>query len=74
MTDRTIIDLIKNCPRLEVANLEVLTSHQLIEIDGVDCTWCHDEKLIKDLGFESIDEAVSMAIFSMYEQVVGETK
>tara|TARA_R110001583_G_scaffold89184_1_gene230413 strand:- start:230 stop:454 length:225 start_codon:yes stop_codon:yes gene_type:complete len=74
MTDSTIINLIDNCPSLTVAELEVLTSHQLIEIDGVDCTWCHDEKVIEDLGFESIEEAVSMAIFAMYEQVTGETK
>jgi len=74
MTNSTIADLIDNCSSLTVAELEVLTSDQLIEIDGVDCTWCHDEELIAKLGFESIEEAVSMAIFSMYEQVATGSK
>ena len=62
-----IAEINKYCPSLDVETLNSLTTDELDRIDCVDCLWCEE---YADLGFESAEEAVSMALYAEYEEII----
>ena len=57
------------CPSLTVERLSKLTNDQIYRIDHVDTWWCEYEW--KDTGFDSAEEAIRMALFAEYEEIVS---
>ena len=54
------------CTDLSVEELEALEKWQLDVVSSVDCNWCDD---FADYGYDSIEDAISSAIYAAYEQV-----
>ena len=66
---QTIKDLIENCRDFTTSELEALDQWQLDVIDSTDTNWCYEADALT--WNDSIEEAVSKALFASYEQVTA---
>lgn len=63
-----IRDIVAQCDSLTIGELERLDQWQIDVIHSVDTNWCYEEN-IRSMGFHSVGDAISAAIYAAYEQV-----
>ena len=64
--------LIEACKSLNMDMLDALTKDQIWTLDATDLRWCKDWASGNYGSFDSEEEAISLAICAMYEEITNE--